>query len=157
MWLVEEFDGSTAAAIWGPTSHTIRYACKAFDSLYGAARTSSLMVHENFHGISPSHTACHLGSTSCGEWNFDTPVVPLRYNVLSELSDVDSYQLENRYLCDLTEEPAAWIPDQARLVINQRANARLDDARFTNMQSVMDPLTEDAGPAPIQCGLPTRF
>lgn len=157
LWLVKDFEDSNAAAIWGPTSHTIRYSCAAFDSIYGAARTASLMVHENFHGVNDgdaSHGPCHLGATSCAEeWNFETPVVPLRYNLLAELGHVDAYQIENRYLCDLTEQPSDWIPDIARVSINQRTNARHASARFKNIDNLAEP-EKDAGPAPLQCGLP---
>lgn len=127
------------------------YACRAFDNSRGVVRTAALIVHENFHGASDVDHCPENDSVCAYEWSFDMPTEPRIYNGLPT-HPVDSYQVDMRYLCDLTEEGADWMPLMVRAVANERFNLRADDNIF---QNIVDANGIPTGLAPLACGVPT--
>lgn len=139
----------------------VNYACPTFNSNRGVARIAGTIVHENFHGPSSvGHLDCARGNGRCAdEWNFDMPTEPRTYNSLPTNTLVDPYQVEQRFLCDVVEEPDDWVPLMVQNVFNARANDRAGQNIFQNIEGP-DPTdpgeTIVTGLAPLSCGTPTN-
>jgi hypothetical protein len=64
--------------------------------------------------------------------------------------------MDQRWTCDIVEEPADWVPLITRLVANQHFYARANQSRFTNIKG-SDPASPGAtadGQLPYDCGVP---
>lgn len=136
----------------------IGYSCGSFDASSGVVRTAGMIIHENFHTTTSdlAHVNCARGPGACAAaWDFDMPTQPRVYNALPTYA-VDAYQVHLRYLCDLTEAPADWVPVMVQEVANERANTRGAQNRFQNILTP-DPTTGIpvvTGEAPLSCGVP---
>lgn len=151
------YDGSgNNGSNWG--GGRLNYYCQVFDHAYGAAAVATTVIHEKFHSIElDGHVDCHLGPGRCADaWDFEIPTSPRQYNELALFRHVEPYQIGYRYLCDLVEAPADWIPVMSQVVHNEYANKLQEEARYSNLtpppSTTGTPL--DAGQAPYSCGLP---
>lgn len=118
------------------------------------------MVHEHWHSTSaPKHTdgtngtpsetnSCSGGDRRCDVFQFGAPTRNEEYYGLidSQNDGVSSYQMDQRWTCDIVEEPAAWLPLIVQMTANQHFYERANQSRFTNPEI-------PGGFLPYDCGL----
>ncbi len=131
----------------------LEYNCKIFDHAHGLVAMARTIVHESWHAAwTPGHTeggSCTMGEGRCDTYIWDAPTSAFEYNTISRLAalGVGSYQIDQRFTCDLVEAPADWIPVQTQMVANEHFHQRAAQSRFVNDEI-------PGGLLPYTCGLP---